>query len=126
VSPPSARTSSSDPSAYQRLREHLAYLEISAAAEHLADELDRGTREQASVTPTYSSWINQVERWFGELTRKQLQRGVHRSTRQLEDAIRLYLKTYNENPRPFTWVKTADEILASIQRYCLRISGTGH
>ncbi len=77
-------------------------------------------------TPTYSSWINQVERWFAELTRKQLQRGVHRSTRQLEDAIRLYLKTYNENPRQFKWVKTADEILASIQRFCLRTSGTGH
>lgn len=77
-------------------------------------------------TPTYSSWINQVERWFAELTRKQLQRGTHRSTRQLEDAIRLYLSTYNENPQPFRWVKTADEILASIQRFCLRTSGTGH
>ena len=75
-------------------------------------------------TPTYSSWINQVERWFADLTRKQLQRATHRSTRQLEDAIRLYLKTYNENPRPFVWVKSADEILASIQRFCLRISGT--
>lgn len=77
-------------------------------------------------TPTYSSWINQVERWFAELTRKQLQRGVHRSTRQLEDAIRLYLSKYNANPRPFRWVKTADEILFSIQRFCLRTSGTGH
>src|SRR5487761_1564485 len=75
-------------------------------------------------TPTYSSWINQVERWFADLTRKQLQHATHRSTRQLEDAIRLYLKTYNENPRPFVWVKSADEILASIQRFCLRISGT--
>jgi transposase len=66
-------------------------------------------------TPTYSSWINQIERWFAELTRKQLRRGVHRSTRALEDDI-----------RPFVLVKTADEILASIERFCLRISGTGH
>jgi len=77
-------------------------------------------------TPTYSSWINQVERWFAELTRKQLRRGVHRSTWALEDAIRLYLATYNDDPHPFIWVKTADEILASIERFCLRISGTGH
>jgi transposase len=77
-------------------------------------------------TPTYSSWINQVERWFAELTRKQLRRGVHRSTRALEDAIRLYLATYNADPRPFVWVKTADEILASIERFCLRISEAGH
>jgi transposase len=77
-------------------------------------------------TPTYSSWINQVERWFAELTRRQLRRGVHRSTRALEDTIRLYLATYNDDPRPFVWVKTADEILASIERFCLRTSGTGH
>jgi transposase len=77
-------------------------------------------------TPTYSPWINQVERWFAELTRKQLRRGVHRSTRALEDDIRLYLATCNDDPHPFVWVKTADEILASIERFCLRISGTGH
>jgi transposase len=77
-------------------------------------------------TPTFSSWINQVERWFAELTRKQLRRGVHRSTRALEDDIRLYLATYNDDPHPFVLVKTADEILASIERFCLRISGTGH
>ena len=68
-------------------------------------------------TSTYSSWINQVERWFAELTRRQLRRGVHRSTRALEDAIRLYLATYNDDPRPFVWVKTADEIWASIERF---------
>ncbi len=77
-------------------------------------------------TPTYSSWINQVERWFAELTRRQLRRGVHRSTRALEDTIRLYLATYNDDPRPFVWVKSADDILASIERFCLRTSGTGH
>jgi transposase len=77
-------------------------------------------------TPTYSSWINQVERWFEELTTRQLRRGVHRSTRSLEDAIRLYLQLNNEAPKPYTWVKTADEILASIARFCLRTSETGH
>ena len=83
-------------------------------------------RFHVHFTPTYSSWINQVERWFADLTNKQLRRGAHRSTRALEDAIRLYLATYNDDPRPFIWVKTADEILASIERFCLRISVPGH
>jgi transposase len=83
-------------------------------------------RFHVHFTPTYSSWINQVERWFADLTNKQIRRGAHRSTRALEDAIRLYLATYNHDPRPFIWVKTADEILASIERFCLRISVPGH
>ncbi|MDQ6948569.1 MAG: IS630 family transposase [Actinomycetota bacterium] len=86
----------------------------------------RHPRFHLHFTPTYSSWINQVERWFAELTQKQLRRGVHRSTRALEDAIRLYLKLNNEAPKPYVWVKTADDILASIARFCLRTSGTGH
>ena len=86
----------------------------------------RHTRVHLHFTPTYSSWINQVERWFADLTEKQIRRGVHRSTRALEDAIRVYLATNNENPKPFTWVKTADEILASIARSCLRTSETWH
>jgi transposase len=77
-------------------------------------------------TPTYSSWINQVERWFATLTDKQIRRGTHRSTRALEDAIRLYLSVYNEDPKPFAWVKSADQILASIARFCLNISEAGH
>jgi transposase len=72
-------------------------------------------------TPTYSSWINQVERWFAQLTQKQLRRGTHRSTQELETAIKLYLATYNADPRPFVWVKTADQILESIKRFCLRV-----
>jgi transposase len=86
----------------------------------------RHPRFHVHFTPTYSSWINQVERWFATLTEKQLRRGTHRSTRALEDAIRLYLATSNENPKPFVWTKSADEILASIQRFCVRISETGH
>ena len=86
----------------------------------------RHPRFHLHFTPTYSSWINQVERWFAMLTEKQLRRGTHCSTRALEDAIRLYLVIHNEDPKPFAWVKTADEILANIARFCLRTSEAGH
>jgi transposase len=86
----------------------------------------RHPRFHLHFTPTYSSWINQVERWFAMLTEKQLRRGTHRSTRALEDAIRLYLALHNEDPKPFVWVKTADEILANIARFCLRTSEAGY
>ena len=72
-------------------------------------------------TPTSASWLNQVERWFAELTRKQLQRGVHHSTLQLEADIRAFIETHNEHPRPFKWTKSADEILAAVKRFCLRV-----
>ncbi len=88
--------------------------------------LVRHPRFHLHFTPTYSSWINQVERWFAGLTEKQLRRGTHRSTRELEAAIRLYLATSNEHPKPFVWVKTADEILASVRRFCERTSVPGH
>lgn len=77
-------------------------------------------------TPTGASWINLVERWFALLTEKQIRRGVFRSTRALEIAIRTYLKLYNDRAKPFIWTKTADEILANIARYCKRTLGTGH
>ncbi len=77
-------------------------------------------------TPTSSSWLNQVERWFAELTEKQLRRGVHRSTRELEEAIYSYMKVSNENLRPFKWTKTADEILANLARFCKRTLESGH
>jgi len=86
----------------------------------------RHPRFHVHFTPTSSSWINQVERWFALLTEKQLRRGTHKSTRQLEDAIRLYLATCNESAKPFAWTKTADEILASIARFCQRTSISGH
>jgi len=73
-------------------------------------------------TPTSSSWLNLVERWFAELTNKKLRRGAHRSVRQLNTDIRAWIDTWNENPRPFLWTKTADEILDSIARYCTRIN----
>lgn len=75
-------------------------------------------------TPTSASWINQVERWFGELTRKQLRRGVHTSTKQLEDDIRAFIERHNENPKPYRWTKSADEILASVKRFCQKTEHT--
>ena len=68
-------------------------------------------------TPTSASWLNLVERWFAGLTEKQLRRGVHRSTAELEDAIRGYLELNNRHPKPFVWTKTAEEILNSLARY---------
>jgi len=77
-------------------------------------------------TPTSASWLNLVERWFGLLTAQQLRRGVFRSTRNLESTIRNYIDLNNESPKPFIWTKTADEILASVARFCQRTLETGH
>jgi transposase len=88
--------------------------------------LVRHPRFHVHFTPTGSSWINLVERWFAALTEKQLRRGVHRSTRELEAAIRSYIAITNTRPKPFMWTKTADEILASVARFCQRISNSGH
>lgn len=88
--------------------------------------LARHPRFHVHFTPTGSSWINLVERWFAALTEKQLRRGVHRSTRELEAAIRNYIELTNTQPKPFVWTKTADEILASVARFCHRISNSGH
>jgi transposase len=73
-------------------------------------------------TPTSASWLNLVERWFAELTTKKLRRGTHRSVRQLNADIRAWIETWNDDPRPFVWTKTADQILDSIARYCTRIN----
>lgn len=86
----------------------------------------RHPRFHLHFTPTGSSWINLVERWFAALTEKQIRRGIHRSTRELEQAIRHYLDTCNRNPRPFVWTKSADEILANLAKFCHRTSVTGH
>jgi transposase len=77
-------------------------------------------------TPTSSSWLNLVERWFAELTTKKLRRGAHRSVRQLNTDIRAWIQTWNDNPQAFVWTKTADEILESIARYCNRINVSRH
>jgi transposase len=83
-------------------------------------------RFQLHFTPTGASWLNLVERWFALLTEQQLRRGVFRSTRNLESTIRNYIDTHNEQPKPFIWTKTADEILASVARFCQRTLETGH
>src|SRR5436309_4665726 len=77
-------------------------------------------------TPTGSSWINQVERWFAFLTTQLLQRGVHKSVVALEKDVRAWIATWNENPKPFVWRKTAEEILESLHKYISRISGATH
>src|SRR6266851_4428646 len=88
--------------------------------------LARHPRFRLHFTPTGSSWINQVERWFGFLTAQRIRRGVHKSVQALEADIRAWIKHWNANPRPFAWTKTADEILDSLAKYLARISGAGH
>ncbi len=88
--------------------------------------LAKRPRYHIHFTPTHSSWLNLVERWFAALTEKQLRRGVHRSTRELEQAIYRYTELQNQEPKPFIWTKTADEILANVARFCKRTSGSGH
>jgi transposase len=96
-------------------------------------------RFHVHFTPTYGSWINMVERWFAELTNKQIRRGVHRSVSDLEKAIWEFIEVHNDNPKPFVWTKSADDILGSIsrfaqrtmdlldaQQYIARITVTGH
>ena len=77
-------------------------------------------------TPTSASWLNLVERWFAELTNKRIRRGSFRSTSQLEQAITTYLDTYNTDPRPFIWAKTADQILETIKRFCELTNNSEH
>ena len=83
--------------------------------------LARHPRFHLHFTPTGSSWINQVERWFGLLTDKLIRRGVHTSVQALENDIRDWIATWNDDPRPFTWVKTADDILNSLADYLAKI-----
>ena len=77
-------------------------------------------------TPTSSSWLNLVERWFAELTTKKLQRSTHRTVRALNTDIRNWITTWNDDPKPYVWIKTADEILDSVASYCGRITDSGH
>lgn len=88
--------------------------------------LDAHPRFHMHYTPTYSSWINQVERWFGYLTDDLLRRSDHRSVQALEKDIRSWVEAWNANPKPFVWTKTAEQILASLGRLIQRITGAGH
>ena len=95
----------------------------------------RHPRFHFHFTPTYSSWLNQVERWFALLTERAIKRAAHRSTRALERDIRAFLDAHNEDPKPFIWTKSADQILGNIARTCQlnlelrdmqRIADSGH
>ncbi len=88
--------------------------------------LARHPRFRLHFTPTGSSWINQVERWFGYLTAQKIRRGVHKSVQALEADIRAWIENWNQNPRPFTWTKTAEEILDSLAKYIAKISGAAY
>jgi transposase len=88
--------------------------------------LVRHPRFHLHFTPTYSSWMNLVERWFAELTNKWLRRGTHRSTKELEASINGWIDRWNDDPKPFVWHKSADEILETLAAYCARISDSGH
>ena len=88
--------------------------------------LARHPRFHLHFTPTSSSWINQVERWFGFLTEQKIKRGAHQSVRALENDIRAWITDWNTHPRPFLWTKTAEEILDSLARFCRRTSDAGH
>src|ERR671927_297014 len=85
--------------------------------------LAKRPRYHVHFTPTSASWLNQVERWFGLLTERALRRGVHRSVADLERDIRAFIDATNTEPKPFRWVKSADDILASVKRFCLRTLG---
>ena len=88
--------------------------------------LARHPRFRLHFTPTGSSWINQVERWFGYLTAQKIRRGVHKSVQALEADIRAWIENWNQDPRPFAWTKTADEILDSLAKYIAKISGAAY
>jgi len=77
-------------------------------------------------TPTYSSWLNQVERWFGLITQQAIRRGSFKSVKELIAKINRFTENYNQHSRPFAWTATADSIFQKLSRLCNRISGTVH
>jgi transposase len=82
--------------------------------------LAKRPRYHLHFTPTHGSWLNQVERWFGLLTQRQIKRGAHKSVAALKDAIEDFLTAHNQSPKPFVWTKSADDILTSIARFATR------
>ena len=106
------------------------YVVLDNSSTHKTPEIQkwllRHPRFQFHFTPTSSSWMNLVERWFAELTRRMLQRSAHRNVADLNKDLRMWIENWNQNPRPFVWHKTADEILNSLAGYLHRISDAGH
>ena len=91
----------------------------------IKDWLLKHPRFHLHFTPTSSSWMNLVERWFAELTNRKLRRSAHRSVTELETDIRKWINEWNKNPKPFVWTKSADEILETLAAYCQRIIDSG-
>ena len=87
--------------------------------------LPKHPRFHLHFTPTSSSWLNLVERWFAELTSRKLRRSAHRNVTELETDIRKWISEWNRDPKPFVWTKSADEILETLAAYCQRIAGSG-
>ena len=106
------------------------HLVVDNSSTHKTPEIHRWLlrhpRFHLHFTPTYSSWLNLVERWFAELTTKWLRRGTHRSTKELQAAITNWIDRWNGDPTPFVWHKSAGEILETLAGYCQRISDSGH
>lgn len=104
------------------------HLVVDNSSIHAAPTVQRWLRQHPRFhlhfVPTYSSWLNLVERWFANLTQDALRRGSHCSTAELETAIEAYIEASNADPRPFIWTKTADQILASVYRLCQRMLAT--
>ena len=88
--------------------------------------LQRHPRFTFHFTPTYASWMNLVERWFSELTTKWIRRGTHRSVTELKNSINQWIEHWNQDPKPFIWHKTADEIFENLNNYLQRIPDSGH
>lgn len=122
---------------------HLRWINgnLASTLEIIADRdirwLAKRPRWHVHLTPTSSSWLNQVERFFALLTDKKIRRGVYRSVAALRADIASFIERHNADPKPFRWTKSADDILASIERFCrynapakhdatLRTSGSGH
>ena len=103
---------------------------VDNASTHKAPEIQRWLKRHPRFTfhftPTHSSWLNQVERWFAELTTKKLRRSTHHTVRQLRNDITAWTEHWNADPRPYRWHKTADEILDNLARYLQRINDSGH
>jgi transposase len=86
----------------------------------------RHPRFHLHFTPTSASWLNLVERWFAELTNRKLRRSSHRSVTELEADLNAWIAAWNQDPKPFVWTKTADEILDSLTSYLQRTNDSGH
>lgn len=120
---------STDPLFVEKVRDIDVHLVMDNYATHktkpVRDWLAKRPRWHVHFTPTDASWINQVERFFALLTDKQIRRGVHRSTEALERDIRAFIDAHNADPKTFRWTKTANDILAASQRFCLRTLQVG-